>query len=117
MRLTNINTRRPLFELRSSRRKLENVLDTPIKSFAYPYGAFEQYVANAARDAGYQLASSTRSGWALAGGDTFAVQRLTIKRNGPLNHFARKIALLDNASGLSSVIRYYSGRALSRLGM
>jgi peptidoglycan/xylan/chitin deacetylase (PgdA/CDA1 family) len=45
-----------LDQLSASRAFLENLLDQPIKTMAYPFGAFDANVIRAAAEAGYELA-------------------------------------------------------------
>lgn len=49
-------------EIEDSKLQLEQELDTPITSFAYPYGAFNLKMINLVRQAGFRLALSTLPG-------------------------------------------------------
>jgi peptidoglycan/xylan/chitin deacetylase (PgdA/CDA1 family) len=60
--LTALSDGDALHELVESRRGLERGLGHPVPWFAYPYGAYDQRVAELARRAGYVLAVTTRSG-------------------------------------------------------
>jgi peptidoglycan/xylan/chitin deacetylase (PgdA/CDA1 family) len=52
-RLTEIDPDRLATELRESRRQIEERLGEPCRSVAYPFGAYDERVISAARDAGY----------------------------------------------------------------
>lgn len=50
------------YQIKQSRIELQKLTDTPINSFAYPYGAFDQQAAQFVRDAGFTNAMSTVPG-------------------------------------------------------
>ena len=66
-RLTELDPERQRAELADARRHLEDELGRSAVHLAYPYGAFDAGVRDAAADAGYATACSTRSG--LSGPD------------------------------------------------
>ena len=58
-RLTQLETMPARRELRSSREAIENRLDRPCRSIAYPYGAADERVLAAAARAGYTAGCTT----------------------------------------------------------
>src|SRR5512139_541224 len=75
-------------EVRGSRHALEDVLGTPVQQFCYPYGDVDARVADAARDAGYVAATTTRRGRARPGMDLFQLPRVQVARHHWLLPFA-----------------------------
>lgn len=54
--LPNLPYETVLDQLSRSRTFLEDLLDQPVKTMAYPFGAFDEHVIRAASEAGYDLA-------------------------------------------------------------
>jgi len=102
-------------ELNRSKQALEDILGQEIESFAYPYGAHDERCVQAVRDASYKYACTTRTGWALAGGDPLTIRRITVFANDSLASFARKLAFATNDVGFVSLARYYGKRVTQRL--
>jgi peptidoglycan/xylan/chitin deacetylase (PgdA/CDA1 family) len=73
-------------ELRGSRAAVEELTGRPCRTFAYPFGLYDERVAGRVRAAGYELALAwqPRRGW-----DPYAVGRLP----GPPRHGAGRLAL------------------------
>lgn len=92
-------------ELRDSRAALEDMTGHPVRSFAYPYGAWDRRCAEAARAAGYAGACTTRTGWALRDGDPFSLRRLTIYNGDDAGRFMRKLAHGTNDAGWSATLK------------
>jgi len=78
-------------ELVDSRATLEDLLGTPVDSFAYPYGAWDARCAEAVQQAGYAAACTTRTGWALRDRSPYQLRRLTVFNADTLGSFARKL--------------------------
>lgn len=75
-------------EVRGSRHALEDILGTPVRQFCYPYGDVDARVAEAAREAGYVAATTTRRGRARPGMDLFQLPRVQVARHHWLLPFA-----------------------------
>lgn len=54
--LATLRPAEALEELRRSRADLEDLLGTPVRSLAYPFGSFDVHTMQAAREAGYSVA-------------------------------------------------------------
>lgn len=96
VRLTEVDENRRRFELEYSRRQIEDALGNQVRSFAYPYGAWDDACVTAVRDAGYDCACTTRTGWALRDGDPFLVRRLTVFNTDTVGSLVRKLCLGSN---------------------
>ena len=79
-------------ELAGSKHALEDMLGRPVDVLCYPYGDYDDRVADAAREAGYTMALTTNRGKAMPGGDMFRVPRIMIGKGRNLFKFAQKIA-------------------------
>ncbi len=82
------------YEIRESKAQLENLLQQPCKSLAYPAGFFTEAAQQAVRDAGYIAAFSTIYG-ATDNIDLYALNRVEILRRDRFPfRFARKVKSL-----------------------
>jgi peptidoglycan/xylan/chitin deacetylase (PgdA/CDA1 family) len=77
-------------ELVASRRRLEEAVEGPVTSFAYPYGALPGPEGREAVGAAYEVACTTELGAIAAGADPLALQRVEI-------HYVRRPDLLARA--------------------
>ena len=93
-------------ELQGSRSDLEAVLDTPVRTFCYPYGHVDDRVRTAARESGYRAAVSIHAQPGVRPGDPWALPRMII--NPGESRFERRL----KASGL-----YPLWSRLPRLGV
>lgn len=69
-------------EICESKRRLEEIMDAPVTSFAYPYGTMHDYDASTvriARDAGFECACSNFAGRATRGSDPFQLPRHVVR--------------------------------------
>jgi peptidoglycan/xylan/chitin deacetylase (PgdA/CDA1 family) len=78
-------------EVFDSKRDLEQMFGQPVSSFCYPYGDFDDAVAQLVRAAGYRFAVTTRRGWARPATDSFALPRLGVNGTGHLVRFLSKV--------------------------
>ncbi|HEY3398207.1 MAG TPA: polysaccharide deacetylase family protein [Armatimonadota bacterium] len=90
--LTQLPAEQVREELESSRRILEEGLERPVETLAYPYGDFSEETARQAEAAGYRLAFSTVLGTNGAAADPLALRRVNIRRHATLSHFRGKLA-------------------------
>lgn len=82
-------------ELGHSKALLENAIDAPVRSLAYPFGYSSTRVRLAARSLGYRYGASVRNLRATPSGDLFMVPRLTIRRSTDLATFAAVVSGAD----------------------
>ena len=57
--LTTMNSGEQLYEITSSKQRLESILGYRIKSLAYPHGEFDREICEMTREAGYDWAVGT----------------------------------------------------------
>lgn len=113
--LTALGDARLREEVVDSRKELQDLLDDPITSFAYPFGDHDDRVVEAVRQAGYRTACVTRSGWGRVDDDPLRIRRIAVFASDSVATFARKLAFADNEAGWARVGSYYFSRLRSRL--
>jgi peptidoglycan/xylan/chitin deacetylase (PgdA/CDA1 family) len=64
-------------EIIGSKSALEQILRKPVRSFAYPHGAYDRSVRQAVIDAGYTAAAAVKNALSHEGDDPFALARVT----------------------------------------
>jgi len=82
-----------LFEIRDSKRILEERLGEPIKFFAYPYGKFNSQIRDMVKEAGYLGAFSTLPGKNAKNEDPFLLRRILIRGYDTKPHFILNLKL------------------------
>ena len=78
-------------ELTTPKELLEEGIGQPVPSVAYPFGYSSARVRQAVRAAGYQHGSAVANAMAKAGGDEFAVPRLTVRASTRPETFERVV--------------------------
>lgn len=89
--LPSLNTELLDFELRESKRFLEDNLNEPITSLAYPAGRFDDRVVEHVQRAGYLTAWDKGGGAVRPGDDPFRLPRVRVHGNTSLKDFERKV--------------------------
>jgi peptidoglycan/xylan/chitin deacetylase (PgdA/CDA1 family) len=82
-------------ELSLGKKLLEERLDRPVPSIAYPYGYWSRRVRDAVEGAGYDQAAAVANAASQPGRNVFAMPRLTVRRSTAPNTFARIAACAD----------------------
>ncbi len=77
-RLTDLPRVAAWEEIYYSRMRLEALLNSPVNSFAYPFGILNREIKGMVVDAGYTHACSVFSGPATFDSDSFEIRRMTI---------------------------------------
>lgn len=114
-RLPQLNATDLADEVSGARDELSQAMGFSINSFAYPYGLFNDQVVDAVKDAGYKIACTTRSGWAMKNTDVLRIKRLSVYAQDDLSSFARKLAFIDNDASWGKLLKYAFSRLISRL--
>lgn len=78
-------------EIHGSKAELEDRLGTAVSQFCYPYGDHDERVVDAARNAGYDAATTTHRGRARSGGDLWRLPRIQVARHHVLAQVAAKL--------------------------
>lgn len=73
--LPNCNDSQIDYELRESKRKLEDWTGKPIRTFAYPNGYFDDRTRQWLRENGYELAATTQNKFARSNDDCYLLPR------------------------------------------
>jgi peptidoglycan/xylan/chitin deacetylase (PgdA/CDA1 family) len=102
-------------QLAGSRQALGALLGRSVDFLAYPFGHFDERVETAARAAGYRAAFSTRSGFNRRDVGRFGIRRLDVYGSDSAAMLLRKIRLGNNDGSLSTLIRYYLRKTVTRL--
>jgi len=79
--LSSISAAQQRAEIQDSKRRLEEIIDQPVLSFAYPYGERSDYTAETVRivrDEGFSLACSNFKGVVQPGADLFQLPRFVV---------------------------------------
>lgn len=105
-RMTELDPRELRVEATESKAAIEDLLGAAVRSFAYPYGAFDEACVSAVRDAGYRSACTTAPGWMLRDGDPFRLRRLTVFNDDSLPRFARKLSMGSHEVSWPDIARY-----------
>ena len=78
-------------EIIESRRRLQSLLDVPILSFAYPFGAYDKDSLQYVRDAGYTAAMGLGNTARQNNQNIFYLYRLAIERDTNLQNFVQML--------------------------
>lgn len=74
--LTNIEADDLDFELKNSKKRLEELLERSVEHFCYPNGSLNKNVQNAVRNAGYKSATTTNYGFNAGQTNSFLLNRI-----------------------------------------
>jgi peptidoglycan/xylan/chitin deacetylase (PgdA/CDA1 family) len=93
--LTNVSDKQLDFELKTSKARLEEVLDREVEHFCYPNGSFNNAIWQAVKNANYKCATTTNYGFNEKAANPFLLKR--IDAQGAIANFAQ------SASGFEAV--------------
>jgi len=93
-------------ELLASKLWLEDLLSTRVDSIAYPYGSYNEAAISIAREIGFELGFTTRSGVNSLETPRLEFRRLTIFSDDDVARFARKLSLADNDASWVKLMQY-----------
>lgn len=77
-KLDQLSTEQQWHEIMENKRQLEEITGSPLLSFAYPYGIFNDKSIELVKQAGYQFAVATNSGPLAAHEEPFIIRRIGI---------------------------------------
>ena len=89
--LTRLSSGDAEWEIAASKRAIEQILDRPVESFAYPYGAYDEPVKRLTA-AHFPLACSTTLDFVTPGSDLLALERLDMYYLRNPRHFQRLLS-------------------------
>ena len=113
--LTTLSYQQQRDEMIQSKQVLESIIHSKITSFAYPYGRYNSDSILGAKDADYQLACTTCSGWFGSENNPLLIRRITIFASDSVSTLARKLIFADNDVSWKKMTRYYYQRINDRL--
>jgi peptidoglycan/xylan/chitin deacetylase (PgdA/CDA1 family) len=90
--LDELGERELRHEIAASRAALEDIIRAPVRSFAYPHGAYDRRVRATVIDAGYRCAAAVKNALAHPAEDPFAIARWTVTRDVSAGRIARVLA-------------------------
>tara|TARA_Y100000589_G_scaffold187124_1_gene177179 strand:+ start:9460 stop:10194 length:735 start_codon:yes stop_codon:yes gene_type:complete len=88
--LTEIALDNVFHEIRGCKNDLEQLLNKPVFSFSYPYGAFNNNVKEIVKESGFKYAVSTNAGAKDFRTDTFCIKRINISPKTNIYSFKNK---------------------------
>ncbi len=94
-KLSDVSDAKQQSEIIDSKQQLEVLLNQPVKSFAYPYGLYNDSSLKYVQQAGYQFACTVRPGWFNNEKNPLLLRRICINLDDSLSTFARKLAFAD----------------------
>jgi len=74
-------------EIAGSKTELEAELGAAVDLFAYPYGRYDEQAVEAARDAGFRAACTTKPGLSRPGGDSHLIERIEVRGDDSMARF------------------------------
>ncbi|MBI4446666.1 MAG: polysaccharide deacetylase family protein [Acidobacteria bacterium] len=80
IRLNGLSRRQLVQEIIDAGEMLASACNGKIEHFSYPYGAHDDAVRSAVREAGYLSACTARKGWVAADSDVYQLPRLSLAR-------------------------------------
>ncbi len=89
--LTTLHSDQLRYQLAESKKILESYTGKPVNFFAYPYGASNEVIWQAARDAGFSGAVGTWGGSLISEGNIFDMPRIKIPGGLLISDFANRI--------------------------
>lgn len=101
-------------EIVDSKKQLEDLLSLSVKSFAYPYGQYDNSSLEYVQQAGYQFACTVRPGWFNNEKNPLLLRRICINLDDSLSTFARKLAFADCDVSWNKMANYSLNRIRSK---
>ena len=114
-RLPELSEEKEWLEIEKSKGVIENHLGHGINYLAYPYGLFTGRTCLFAKDSGFSMACSTRSGFNNEHTDPFRLRRIEVYGTDRVLNLFQKITFGINDSSVSVLLRYYWGRMREHL--
>lgn len=78
-------------EIAGSKRDIEAILGHPVRSFAYPYGKYNNAIVQVVKDSGFEIAVSTNGGYAWSPDNYFIEPVISVTGDDNVASFAAKI--------------------------
>ena len=95
-------------EIEGSRKDIENLLETQVISFSYPFGACNKLIKKTTQDAGYKFAVSTNKGASFFSEDPFQIRRIEVTPKTSLRSFKKKVSGYYFSSNTFFLLRFWT---------
>lgn len=79
-------------EINGCKKDIEKIIEKPVISFSYPFGAISNNIKEKTKMAGYRYGISTNTGPRKINDDLFQIRRIEISKNTTLFSFKRKVS-------------------------
>ena len=79
------------FELRESKRVLEEHVGHPVKYFSWPFGNYNERTIQLAREEGYEVLLTANNGLNIPGEDVMRIHRTVVSGSNPLEVFSAQL--------------------------
>lgn len=89
--LTRLSEYEAWKEIVQAKCRLEELINAPVRSFAYPYGLVNPSIKHMVEQAGYEAAYSVGSGPPAFGEDPYEIRRIIVKNTTGLTAFRMKV--------------------------
>jgi peptidoglycan/xylan/chitin deacetylase (PgdA/CDA1 family) len=114
-KLPALSTEAAWQEITRSRMLLEILLNSPVRSFSYPYGGVNESVKRMVADAGFTIACSVFTGPGTFGMEPYEIRRIAISSNTSTAGFAMRLLMPFQHYGwmrwkVSEVLSSFNGR-------
>lgn len=83
------------YEINESKKQLDNLLENPVESFAYPYGHYPENYKAIMQKAGYKCAVAMDSQALTIQNDPYCVRRIVIEQGETPDTFKKKLSSFD----------------------
>jgi peptidoglycan/xylan/chitin deacetylase (PgdA/CDA1 family) len=91
-RLDELSRQRAAAEISVSKSALESVTQRPVRSFAYPHGAYDRHVRRRVIDSGFTAAAAVKNALSHAQDDPHALARVTVTAGTSAREIERLLA-------------------------
>ncbi|MEZ0154833.1 MAG: polysaccharide deacetylase family protein [Candidatus Reddybacter sp.] len=102
-------------QLEGSKKELEQILGQEVKHFAYPFGLHDPATIAAVKQAGYNTACSTRSGFNRQDIDPLELRRIEVYGRDNMWHFRQKLKFGVNDMPYTFPLKYYATQLMKKI--
>ncbi len=88
--LTRVSPEVALYQIKQSKKELEDMINADVTAFCYPYGDESSTIRDMVKEAGYLNATTTERGLVRANDDIFGLPRSTVARSTNIVRFLQR---------------------------
>ena len=112
--LSKINLDQARDEINGSKQALEGRLGEPVQFFSYPFGRYTTQIRELVREAGYQAACATATGFVDPTEDSYELRRIEVAGTDSMRTFADKLMFGTKRRGYTELTSYYLRRIVAK---